>query len=162
MSIVVFTLAVGIGATALADLWGYARKPLLGVAPPDYGLVGRWIGHMRSGRFQHAAIAKAAAIRGERLLGWSAHYAIGVLFAALLMLLGGEAWMRQPSPGLALAVGIGTVAAPFLLLQPGMGAGIAASRLPKPRMARVQSLLLHTVFGLGLYLSAALLNPFNS
>ena len=33
----------------------------------------------------------------------------------------------------ALLVGIGTVAAPFFILQPGMGAGIAASRTPNPR-----------------------------
>jgi Protein of unknown function (DUF2938) len=51
----------------------------------------------------------------------------------------------------ALLVGIGTVAAPFLLMQPGMGAGIAASRTPRPAAARVQSLLTHFIFGVGLY-----------
>jgi hypothetical protein len=51
-----------------------------------------------------------------------------------------------------LLVGIGTVAAPFLLMQPGMGAGMAASRTPAPNAARLQSLLTHAVFGLGLYL----------
>jgi len=56
--------------------------------------------------------------------------------------------------GPALAVGIGTVAAPFFLMQPGMGAGIAASRTPRPNAARLQSLLTHAVFGLGLYVSA--------
>jgi hypothetical protein len=51
-------------------------------------------------------------------------------------------------------VGIGTVAAPFFLMQPGMGAGIAASRTPRPNAARLQSLLTHAVFGLGLYITA--------
>jgi hypothetical protein len=36
-------------------------------------------------------------------------------------------------------------------MQPGMGAGIAASRTPRPAAARVQSLITHTVFGVGLY-----------
>ena len=36
-------------------------------------------------------------------------------------------------------------------MQPGMGAGIAASRTPRPAAARVQSLLTHAIFGLGLY-----------
>ena len=55
--------------------------------------------------------------------------------------------------GPALLVGIGTVVAPFLLMQPGMGAGVAASRTPRPAAARVQSLVTHAIFGLGLYAS---------
>jgi Protein of unknown function (DUF2938) len=39
-------------------------------------------------------------------------------------------------------------------MQPGMGAGIAASRTPRPGAARVQSLLTHAIFGLGLYAAA--------
>ncbi|MDY6982472.1 MAG: DUF2938 family protein, partial [Pseudomonadota bacterium] len=128
MNTVLFTLGVGIGATLLSDVWGFARKPLLGVPPPDYALVGRWIGHMPGGRFHHDAIARAPAVRGEQVLGWAVHYVIGIAYAALLVLVGGRAWMNAPTTGLALAVGIGTVAAPFLLMQPAMGAGFAASR----------------------------------
>jgi hypothetical protein len=58
---------------------------------------------------------------------------------------------------MALAVGIGTVAAPFFVLQPGMGAGIAARRSAHPGRARLHSLLMHAVFGLGLYASAFVL-----
>ena len=102
------------------------------------------------------AIARAAPVHGEGAIGWTAHYVIGIGFAALLVGLWGGEWLRQPTLWPALAVGIGTVAAPFLLMQPGMGAGIAASRTPRPGTARVQSLLNHAVFGLGLYLSARL------
>uniref|UniRef100_I1XJX9 Membrane protein n=2 Tax=Methylophaga nitratireducenticrescens TaxID=754476 RepID=I1XJX9_METNJ len=38
-------------------------------------------------------------------------------------------------------------------MQPGMGAGIAASRTQHPASARIQSLITHTIFGLGLYAS---------
>ncbi len=151
MNALLFTLLTGIGATLVMDLWGWMRKPLLGVAAPDYGLVGRWLAYMPRGRFRHDAIGKTSAVAGERLLGWIAHYLTGIAFAALLMLIGGESWMQQPTPGLALLVGIGTVAAPFLLMQPGMGAGIAASRTPRPSVARLHSLITHTIFGLGLY-----------
>ncbi|MEZ0237260.1 MAG: DUF2938 family protein [Methylophilaceae bacterium] len=34
-----------------------------------------------------------------------------------------------------------------------MGAGIAASRTPRPNAARIQSLITHGVFGLGLYIA---------
>ncbi len=64
----------------------------------------------------------------------------------------------MPTLGPALLVGVGTVAAPFLLMQPGMGAGIAASRTPRPNAARLQSLATHAVFGAGLYAAALVLN----
>jgi hypothetical protein len=136
------------------DLWGLVRRPLLGIPAPDYGLVGRWLAHMGRGRFRHDAIAKSAAVQGERLIGWTAHYLTGVAFAALLPALWGVAWVQRPTIGPALVVGMATVAAPFLLMQPGMGAGIAASRTPRPAAARVQSLITHAVFGLGLYAAA--------
>lgn len=156
MNTLAFTLVTGLGATALLDLWGLARKPLLGLARPDYAPLGRWVAHMRHGRFSHRSIAAAAAVRGEGLLGWSVHYLTGVVFAAGLLAVGGTAWMERPTAGLALVVGIGTVLAPFLLMQPAMGAGIAAARTPNPRAARVQALTTHTVFGLGLYCAALL------
>ena len=147
-------LVIGTGATAIADLWGLARRPLLGVAPPDYRMVGRWFGHMLDGRFRHEAIAGAPAVRGERFMGWAIHYGTGILFATLLVGITGTAWLREPTLAPALAIGIGTVLAPFLLMQPGMGAGIAARRMPRPNGSRVQSLLLHAAFGLGLYATA--------
>jgi hypothetical protein len=36
-------------------------------------------------------------------------------------------------------------------MQPGMGAGVAASRTPRPATARLHSLVTHGIFGLGLY-----------
>ena len=47
--------------------------------------------------------------------------------------------------------GLGSVVAPLLLLQPGMGAGVAASRTPNPRATRINTLITHAIFGLGLY-----------
>jgi len=151
MDYLVCTLITGIGATAVMDLWGIARKPLVGIPPPDYGLVGRWVAHMAHGRFRHDSIAAASPVRGESLIGWTAHYLIGVGFAAILIGIWGLAWVQHPTICPAMIVGIGTVAAPFLLMQPGMGAGIAASRTPRPGTARLQSLITHAIFGLGLY-----------
>lgn len=151
MNSLLFSLYIGVGATAAMDLWGLARKPLLGIAPPNYALVGRWIGHMPRGRFCHDSITASAPVRGEHIIGWAAHYLIGIWFAALLIGIWGPAWVQQPTIGPALAVGICGVAAPFFLMQPGMGAGIAASRTPRPASARLQSLITHVVFGLGLY-----------
>ena len=102
-------------------------------------------------------IGAVAPAQGERLLGWTAHYLIGISYAAILPAIWGAGWVAHPTIGPALLVGIGTVAAPFLLMQPGMGAGIAASRTPHPAAARFHSIVMHAVFGLGLYASARLL-----
>jgi hypothetical protein len=153
MDYLVCTLLIGVGATAVMDLWAIARKRLLGTPPPNYGLVGRWLAHMPRGRFRHDSIAAAEPVHGERLIGWSAHYLIGIAYAAILLGVWGLEWVRHPTIGPALIVGIGTVAAPFLVMQPGMGAGIAASRTPRPAAARVQSLVTHAIFGLGLYVA---------
>lgn len=154
MTLFALSCFIGVGATAIMDLWGLLRKFVFAAKAPDYGLVGRWIAHMPQGRFRHAAIAAAPAKRGERLIGWAAHYAIGIAFAGLLLGLFGAEWAARPTLGPALAVGIGTVVAPFFLMQPGMGAGIAASKTPRPNAARLQSLITHTVFGVGLYIAA--------
>src|SRR5262245_1274597 len=139
----VIALVLGVGATVVIDVWAIVRWRLFNVAVPDYGLVGRWLGHMPRGRFRHERIAVAAPVRGERALGWIAHYAIGVAFAALLLMTQGREWIDHPTLGPALIVGVGTVAAPFLLMQPGMGAGLAARHTPRPVAARLQSLITH-------------------
>lgn len=154
MDIVMHTLFIGLGATLAVDVWALARRRLFGLPLPNYGLLGRWLAHMPRGRFLHEAIAAAAPVRGERLLGWSAHYAIGIAFAAILPLGWGIHWLQTPRLAPAMLVGISTVTAPFLLMQPGMGLGIAASRTARPNHARLHSFATHAVFGLGLYVAA--------
>jgi len=151
MDYLVCTFLIGVGATAVMDLWAIVRKYLLGTPQPNYGLVGRWLAHMPRGRFRHDSIGAAPPMRGERLIGWTAHYVIGIAFAAILLGIWGLPWVHHPTIGPAVMVGIGTVAAPFLVMQPGMGAGIAARRTPRPAAARFQSLVTHAMFGLGLY-----------
>ena len=44
----------------------------------------------------------------------------------------------------------------WFILQPGMGAGIAASKRPNPWTVRGLNFANHTVFGIGLWLGALL------
>ncbi|WP_054314072.1 DUF2938 domain-containing protein [Mesorhizobium sp. 1M-11] len=150
-------IAIGVGATAVMDLWALFLKRVFGIPSLDYAWVGRWIGYFRQGRFVHANIGQAATVPGEAVMGWGSHYAIGIVFAALLMALSGTGWVQDPTPLPALAVGLATIVAPFFVMQPAFGFGIAASRTPKPAVARLRSLMAHFSFGVGLYLSALLL-----
>ena len=135
------------------DLWAAVLRRF-GVPSLDFALLGRWLGHLPRGQFMHASIAKAAPIRGEKLLGWGLHYTIGISFALLLVAVFGLAWARSPSLLPALLIGVVTVAAPLLTLQPAMGAGIASSKTPRPLFNSVKSVVTHTVYGVGLYVAA--------
>jgi hypothetical protein len=126
----------------------------LGIPTLNFAFIGRWVGHLARGRWAHESIGKAPPVRGELALGWLTHYAAGIAFAGVLVALFGMAWARSPSLWPALAVGIGTVLVPFLVMQPAMGAGIASSRTPTPGLNRLRSLANHTVFGAGLYAAA--------
>lgn len=150
---VVRTAVIGVGATVVMDLWALLLKQL-GVPSLNFALLGRWLGHLPEGQWVHESIAKAAPVRGELLLGWAAHYSIGVTFAALLLFVFGLQWARSPSLLPALAIGLVTVVAPLFVLQPALGAGIASSKTPRPVFNSAKSVVTHTVYGVGLYLAA--------
>ena len=79
------------------DAWTTFLKRAFGFQMLNYAMVGRWIGHFRHGKFTHDSIATASTVRGERIVGWLAHYAIGVLFAALLLAGWGLNWASHPT-----------------------------------------------------------------
>ena len=148
-------LLIGIGATIFLDLW-LATQKHLGIPTLRFDLLGRWVGHSLRGQVAHKAIAEATPIRRELALGWLAHYAIGIAFAAVLVGLQGPDWTRQPTIAPAMGFGLFSVLAPLLLMQPAMGAGLASRRTARPMKNVLRSLANHAVFGLGLYLSSAL------
>lgn len=146
-------ISIGIGATLMMDLWALILKQF-GIKSLNYANFGRWIAHLREGQWIHKNIAQTRPVKGELLIGLSAHYTIGVTFSALLILIFGFKWLQSPSLPPALFIGIVTLAAPYFILQPGLGAGIASSKTPNPNFNRIKSLGTHIIYGLGLYLTA--------
>jgi hypothetical protein len=72
-------------ATRPALHWALRARRAFGIRGLDYALLGRWIGHFPRRRFVHERIASADPIRGERALGWAAHYSIAIAFASVLL-----------------------------------------------------------------------------
>lgn len=155
VDLVLRAIAMGVAGSALMDLWSAVLRRRFRIQTLDYRLLGRWIGHFPRGRFMHQRIADTDPVRGERAIGWLAHYAIGVTFAFLLLAIWGREWADAPSIWPALAVGLGTIVAPWFVMQPAMGAGIAASRTSNPTASRLRNLGTHAVYGVGLYAAAA-------
>ncbi len=157
LSLVNATL-IGLGATLTTDLWALFLKLAFKITPPNYCLVGRWLRTMPEGTFRHSNIASAPQKSAECAVGWIAHYMIGITFAIAFVELVGDNWLQHPALIPAIIFGVVTVLMPFFIMQPAFGIGFAASKTPNPMQARLRSLMNHTAFGMGLYLSGLLAN----
>ena len=155
--LVLFVVGIGIGATAVLDLWALLLKLVFDFPLPNYCLVGRWFRYIPQGVFHHRSIAASPGKSHECVVGWIAHYLIGAAFAVGLVAVAPRDWLKQPTLWPPLLFGLVTVAVPYFVMQPAFGLGIAASKAPDPTQARVRSLMAHVVFGIGLYVSARIL-----
>ena len=151
-------ILIGLGATLTTDLWALFLKRAFKIAEPNYCLVGRWLRTMPEGTFRHSSIASTPQKSAECMVGWIAHYLIGITFAITFVALVGNDWLQCPMLLSALAFGVGTVLMPFSIMQPAFGLGFAASKTQNPAQARFRSLMNHASFGVGLYLFGLLIN----
>jgi hypothetical protein len=146
---------IGIGATLIVDIWSLVLR-LFGITSLDYRYVGRWIACFPKGQFAHRNILGVKPVYGELVIGWAAHYLIGITFAFLLVFIFGKEWIARPMLFPALFVGLITVCAPLFIMQPALGFGVASSKLPHPNVRRLKSLLTHLIYGIGLYVTGLL------
>ena len=151
---IVNAVIIGTGATLFMDFCALLQQRFLAIIPLNYALVGRWLLYMPKGVFRHNNILLAKPMNMESLVGWFSHYIIGILFAAIMIICNGHRWLLAPTITPSIVFGILTVIFPYFLMQPCLGFGIAAAKTPKPNTARIRSLITHTIFGLGLYLTA--------
>jgi len=154
---IVDAIGMGLGATLLIDLWGFFLNRAFDVRSLDLCLLGRWVLYIPHGTIVHQSIMATPPRAHECQVGWTAHYLIGTTFALLFLLIVSPAWLTHPTLLPALLFGVTTVVFPFFTMQPSFGLGIAASKTPRPNMARLKSLMTHSVFGVGLYLWAVVL-----
>lgn len=152
------TILIGLGATLTFDLWALFVKYAFKITPSNFCLVGRWLRYMPAGIHKHSNIASATPKSSECILGWIAHYMIGITFAIIFIAFVGNKWLQHPTLIPALTFGMVTVVAPFLIMQPAFGLGVAASKTSKPMQTKLRSLMNHTGFGFGLYLFGLLVS----
>lgn len=157
---IITAVLLGIGATVTMDLWTMLLRHVFKITSLNYCLVGRWLAHMSERKFRHANIAASSPKAWECTTGWIAHYTIGIAFGLIFVALVPDTWLLQPTLTPSLIFSLATVTVPFLIMQPALGLGVAASKTLHPVKARFRSLATHAIFGLGLYASAGLLNQF--
>ena len=143
-------VVAGVFATVVLDIWQRVLHVATGIPPTNWGMVGRWVGHL-PGRVFHDAIGEAAPVGAEAQIGWGFHYAVGVVYGVALAAIMGPAWLAAPTFFPAWVFSILMVGFGWFLLQPGLGLGWAASKTPEPWKVRGLNLAAHTVFALGLW-----------
>ena len=143
-------LAMGIGATLVIDLWATLLKHGFGIMPTNWAIVGRWFAGIPRGRFRLQLGSSVNPVRYELQLGWIAHYAVGICYAfAYVTIL--HIASSPVSLSTALAFGLVTVLAPWLVLMPGLGKGWFAAATPQPALTRLLNIVVHLIFGAALY-----------
>jgi len=155
-------LIVGVLATLTMDVVAMIalRLGITGRGPRRTGpaLIGRWIGYLFQGRFMHTDILQTPPLRGERLLGFTAHYLIGiVLTIAYLGLL--VVVHATPTALSAILYGTATTVLPWFLMFPSQGMGWLGRNAPGDAHLASTSLFNHVVFGLGIALWLAVIRP---
>ncbi len=157
MNTIIKIIVIGIGATVTMDIYSFILKQF-NINGLDYKFLGRWIGHLFKGKFFHNKIFNSSIIRYELIIGQTAHYLIGITFSFLLVYIFGKKWLDFPTISPAISIGLVTIVAPFFIMQPAFGFGVAGSNLPDPNKARLMSLIIHCIYGFGLFITAIIYN----
>jgi hypothetical protein len=105
-------LVVGIIATLATDLWQRLLQAIAGVPPANWGLVGRWVAWIPGGVFAHRPITATPSVRGEVAIGWTFHYAVGIAYASLYLVIMRLGLGSEPTLISALAFALALLVAP--------------------------------------------------
>jgi hypothetical protein len=142
---------IGVIATIGMDIWAAIVKHLLRLPTADWAMVGRWFGHMPRGVLVHRPISKSAPIPNELVIGWIGHYVTGIVYGLAYLYIIQILLPSGPSLNSALIFGLTTLVAPWFIMQPAMGAGVFATKTPRPGLMRLINLSMHAIFGVSLY-----------
>ena len=123
---------------------------------PD--LIGRWVGYLLQGKFRHTDILQTPPLRGELLLGFAAHYSIGIVLTLGYLGLFAVAH-ATPTALSAVLYGMATTVLPWFIMFPSQGMGWLGRDAPGDVHLPRASLFNHIVFGLGIALWTAVIRP---
>jgi hypothetical protein len=153
---------VGILSTVTMDAVAVIalRLGIAGRGPRRTGpdLIGRWIGYLLQGKFRHTDILQTPPLRGELLLGFAAHYSIGIVLTLVYLGLLAVAHAR-PTALSAAIYGTATTVLPWFVMFPSQGMGWLGRDAPGDVHLPRASLFNHIVFGLGIALWTAVIRP---
>ncbi|NVM66585.1 glucan phosphoethanolaminetransferase (alkaline phosphatase superfamily) [Mucilaginibacter sp. SG538B] len=144
MNIMVKVVIAGIAGTFATDIWTFLLR-LFGVHSHGLLLVGLWVkSHLPS-------VLQGQLAGKELLIGWTAHYLLGISFAFLLIPMYGKKWFRQPTAFSALVLALVTFVISLFIIQPMLNFGIAFSKFRTQPVILLKVLAFHLIYSLGVY-----------
>jgi hypothetical protein len=151
LEIAIQGVLIGVIATIGMDIWSAGVKHLMRLPTADWALAGRWFAHMARGVFVHRNVAESEPVANELVIGWIGHYVTGIVYGLAYLIIVKSLLAATPTLISGLIFGLVTLVAPWCVMQPAMGAGMLASKTPRPGLTRVINLSMHAVFGVSLY-----------
>lgn len=123
----------------------------------NWGIIGRWAAYLPKGKLIHTDIGESPPVANEMALGWVVHYIVGPVYGIVYLVL--VDWVFDGTPGFWWAMGfaIAILVVTWFVVQPGLGAGFAASNTPDPWVTRFHDLGSHVAYGLGLWVGGLLI-----
>jgi len=150
-------LVVGIAATLTMDIWQRIANALFGIPPSNWAMIGRWASYLPKGQVYHNTIADTPAVPNENTIGWIVHYGVGITYGAIYLFLVYYVLGTGPSLFSALGFSLAAVMVTWFFMEPALGLGMMADKLPKSNEVRAYDLSCHTAFGIGLWLGSLLI-----
>lgn len=143
-------IVIALVAATFADIGRTLYGWLTGTPGANWSLSGRWFLMVFEGHPFTPNIATEPALPHEYAVGYSAYYAVSLVFAAAYLIVF-EGVLRRPL-GLVngLAFGLATIVFPLLVQMPAMGSGFFGLKTQMPLAIFGRTLVQHTCFGLGL------------
>ncbi|MGJ8514122.1 DUF2938 family protein [Carnimonas bestiolae] len=157
LTVLAYSLVVGCIATLLLDAWTLLLSKAAGLGGSNWGVVGQWVQGLPQGKFFHLGDAAPAVSQQDKAVGWLFHYVVGVVYALLMVLIGGAHFITAPywTPIIWVGFTLSTLCG-LLILVPALGGGLLASKTPNQTKAIGLMLAGHAVFTIGLYIGAQL------
>ncbi len=146
-------LVTGLAGATAADIGRSIYQWVTGFPAVNWSVTGRWFLMVLQGQPYVPGIGTAPSLPHELLAGHVAYYTIAVVFAGVYLTLLGLL-KRPPTLWNGLIFGVVTMAFPFFVQMPLMGAGVLASATATPWLVIGRTLVHHSSFGLGLGLGA--------
>lgn len=153
MKIGVKIILIGLGATFATDCWALFLK-LFGVNSNGLLIIGTWI--------VNNVLNVDASLTQSWIIGWTTHYFLGIILAFLFVFFYKKKWLQSPKISNAILFGVITLIIPLCIVWPILGFGFAFSKTSIQSTLILKAVILHLIYGIGLFLSVKIINKFQS
>ncbi len=155
MDLVITAVAAGVLGTLVMDSLNHLVSRTGLILRIDARMIGRMSVGWARGRFRYDSPSQIEPTAHELLLGYAAHYAIGLVLAAIFVIGWSQFIGGSISPLWTIIYGFATTVASEFIVYPAVGLGLCGHRSPERIKAFFSPLANHLFFGVGMAVAIA-------